>query len=394
MLSRVLSLATVTLLIGGFAAEQADAQAQNLEAGKSPSQIFAGTCSACHKSPRGLLKTVPAGSLPGFLRQHYTTSPDMANVLSSYLASNGANDTRYGGNQKGGKDGAKEGAKEGTKEGTKEGAKEGAKETRSETRPEARSDARPEQPERSGRRQRASSVNDAPGKPESEPRPGAKPDADGTKQEETKQDGTKQGAGGRHGRNSRRMARPAETGGEAKPDADGQVPAQSSERGADGRRNSAKQKLSKRGRPSNSEDAARDRDKDPFREFFRERQKSDPSKDEPAPVQPPASDSAKVDSGMPDAAKPAGDTPPQAAKVELPKESEAPALRSDQASPAISAPAPSPSPQSAAPAAASGGDPASTTQSTAGSAPPAVAAAPPPAAAVVPAGPPIPPVSQ
>ena len=75
MLSRALSLATVTLLIGCFAAAPARAQATNLEAGKSPSQIFAGTCTACHKSPRGLLKTVPAGSLPGFLRQHYTTSP-------------------------------------------------------------------------------------------------------------------------------------------------------------------------------------------------------------------------------------------------------------------------------------------------------------------------------
>ena len=94
MLSRALSLATVTLLIGCFTAGSAFAQATNLEAGKSPSQIFAGTCNACHKSPRGLLKTVPASSLPGFLRQHYTTSSDMANVLSSYLVSNGATDTR------------------------------------------------------------------------------------------------------------------------------------------------------------------------------------------------------------------------------------------------------------------------------------------------------------
>ena len=29
------------------------------------------TCSACHKSPRGLLKNTSASSLPGFLRQHY-----------------------------------------------------------------------------------------------------------------------------------------------------------------------------------------------------------------------------------------------------------------------------------------------------------------------------------
>src|SRR6202012_2893618 len=89
-------LATVALLIGDLATAPAHAQATNLEAGKSPSQIFAGTCTACHKSPRGLLKTVPAGSLPSFLKQHYTTSPDMAGVVGSLLISQGATDTRYG----------------------------------------------------------------------------------------------------------------------------------------------------------------------------------------------------------------------------------------------------------------------------------------------------------
>src|ERR1700730_6207941 len=95
MLSRARSLAAVTLLIGCFAALPTAAQAKNLEAGKSPSQIFAGTCNACHRSPRGLLKTVSAGSLPGFLRQHYTTGGDMASLLSTFLISNGASDTRY-----------------------------------------------------------------------------------------------------------------------------------------------------------------------------------------------------------------------------------------------------------------------------------------------------------
>src|SRR5438445_6147998 len=115
MLSRALSLATVTLLIGCFAGGAAHAQVTNLEAGKTPSQIFAGTCNACHKSPRGLLKTVPASSLPGFLRQHYTTSSDMASVLASFLVSNGAADTRFQAKQdqaKQGKDGAKEGARQ------------------------------------------------------------------------------------------------------------------------------------------------------------------------------------------------------------------------------------------------------------------------------------------
>jgi hypothetical protein len=112
MLSRALILATVMLWIGTFAAEWALAQ-ENLEAGKSPSQIFAGTCNACHKGPRGLLRTVPAGSLSSFLRQHYTTSPNMANVLAAYLVSNGANDPKAAA-------AAAKGAKEGTKEAKQE----------------------------------------------------------------------------------------------------------------------------------------------------------------------------------------------------------------------------------------------------------------------------------
>ncbi|MHC2619852.1 chemotaxis protein histidine kinase CheA [Bradyrhizobium huanghuaihaiense] len=107
MSSRALSLATVLLLIGFGATDAVLAQATNLEAGKTPSQLFAQTCNACHKSPRGLLKSVAPGSLPGFLRQHYTTSPDMAGILASYLVSNGATDTRYQA-----KDGKKDGPKE------------------------------------------------------------------------------------------------------------------------------------------------------------------------------------------------------------------------------------------------------------------------------------------
>jgi hypothetical protein len=72
------------------------AAAQNLEAGKSPAQIFAATCAICHKSPHGLLKSVPPGSLSGFLRQHYTTSVSMAGAMSAYVLSNGAANRRAG----------------------------------------------------------------------------------------------------------------------------------------------------------------------------------------------------------------------------------------------------------------------------------------------------------
>jgi hypothetical protein len=88
MLSRALILAAVAFALGCFGMIPADAQ--NLEAGKPPSQIFSSTCSLCHKSSRGLLKSVAPGSLPGFLRQHYTTSTDMAAAMSAYVLSNGA----------------------------------------------------------------------------------------------------------------------------------------------------------------------------------------------------------------------------------------------------------------------------------------------------------------
>src|SRR5664279_4185497 len=209
MLSRALSLATGTLLIGCFAADPAMAQAQNLEAGKSPSQIFAGTCTACHKGPRGLLKTVPAASLQGFLRQHYTTSPEMASLLTAFLISNGATDTHYVGNQ----------------------AKPGKDE-----KPEARPSGLVEQIDRLGRKLRPGAPEEA-ARPEAEPREAAKPDADGLSEP------------GRHGRNAKRLARPDEA-----PAAEGQASAQATnERGPDGRKLSAKQKLSKRGKPEGEE---------------------------------------------------------------------------------------------------------------------------------------------
>src|SRR5215813_5969016 len=130
MSSRALILATVMLLVGCLGAERALAQVTNLEAGKSPSQIFAGTCNACHKAPRGLLKTVPASSLQGFLRQHYTTSSDMASVLSSFLVSNGATDTRYQTKDQPKNDLAKQ------------------RDARQDPRSEGRSEGRPDQPDR------------------------------------------------------------------------------------------------------------------------------------------------------------------------------------------------------------------------------------------------------
>lgn len=92
MIGRTLFLAAMAILGAVWLAPPA--RAQNLDAGKPPGQIFSNTCNACHKSARGLLRTVSPGSLPGFLRQHYTTSSDMAKTLSVYVLANGATDTR------------------------------------------------------------------------------------------------------------------------------------------------------------------------------------------------------------------------------------------------------------------------------------------------------------
>jgi hypothetical protein len=85
---RAIRLAALSVIFALSAS--ATVSAQNLDAGKTPQQIFSSTCTACHSSPRGLLKSVGAGQLPGFLRQHYTTGSEMAGTLAAYLMQNGA----------------------------------------------------------------------------------------------------------------------------------------------------------------------------------------------------------------------------------------------------------------------------------------------------------------
>jgi hypothetical protein len=54
---------------------------------RDAAKTFASNCSACHKSPRGLAKS---GSVAGFLRQHYTTGPEMSAAMAAYLVSAGS----------------------------------------------------------------------------------------------------------------------------------------------------------------------------------------------------------------------------------------------------------------------------------------------------------------
>jgi hypothetical protein len=339
------------LLIGGFAA--APVRAQNLEAGKSPSQIFSGTCAACHKGARGLLKTVAPGSLPGFLRQHYTTSSEMASVLSAYLVSNGAADTRYiGGSAKQGKD-----------------AKQ-----------DARPSGAPEQLDRFGRPVRRAPAQEA-----------SRPDGDGRLPQAEPE--------GRPGRN--RLANPDA----ARPTGEGQTPAAvAEERGPDGRKLSAKQRLSKRGKPG-EELPKTDAPKTdaPMGEAAKgevaKDEKSSTAKDEGSKpeVKPEeeTSESAKLDAAKGEGTK--SDVPLRADPV--PAVTPAPKSPEGEAGPAqTAAPTPDAGP-AGAPAPSTGASNAATEPQAGGSTPPApspppsVAASAPPVP-VPPAGPPAPPISQ
>jgi hypothetical protein len=62
---------------------------QDLDAGKTGPQLFAQDCSACHRSPQGLARTVSGGALVTFLRQHYTSSSTSAGVVAAYVQAAG-----------------------------------------------------------------------------------------------------------------------------------------------------------------------------------------------------------------------------------------------------------------------------------------------------------------
>ena len=76
---RWLSVGAV-IMLPGMALAQTD-----YSAGKTPPQLFASDCAACHQSPQGLARGRDAGTLTGFLRDHYTTRVEWAGVLANYL---------------------------------------------------------------------------------------------------------------------------------------------------------------------------------------------------------------------------------------------------------------------------------------------------------------------
>ncbi|OKO91019.1 hypothetical protein AC629_03655 [Bradyrhizobium sp. NAS80.1] len=341
MSSRALSLATVLLLIGFGATDTVFAQATNLEAGKSPSQLFAQTCNACHKSPRGLLKSVAPGSLPGFLRQHYTTSSDMAGILASYLVSNGATDTRY--QAKDGKD-----------------KKDGARDKEANTAPG-------QTPERQGRRLRAQEA--------------AKPEGEPTAPESTRQ---------------KRATRPAEEG--AKEGVRSEGPA-TSERPPEGRK---AKRQSKRGKLETQEapkvDAAapatEENKSEPKPETKPETAKVEPGRDDAKPDSGKASEkpaepkpeSAKIEPRGSEAPALRPDPLPQVTPPASAAKPDEPAAPKSVDTKSVDKPAEEAAPKPAAPVASS--EPAAKPQE---AAPPATASAPPPAES---SGPPVPPISR
>jgi hypothetical protein len=82
----LLALGAMMALTGPLLTTTA-AQAQNLDQGKNAQRLFADTCSACHRSPRGLAKGRYRFTLMMFLKEHYSTSSNTASELADYLAS-------------------------------------------------------------------------------------------------------------------------------------------------------------------------------------------------------------------------------------------------------------------------------------------------------------------
>ena len=64
-------------------------EAIDLNEGKSAAELFQAGCAVCHQSAGGLAKGRSAGELTGFLRQHYTSSIQHAQMLSAFLSGAG-----------------------------------------------------------------------------------------------------------------------------------------------------------------------------------------------------------------------------------------------------------------------------------------------------------------
>ncbi len=78
---RLLAIGAIAVLTG------AEANAQNLDLGKSGAKLFADGCVACHRSAGGLAKGRFRLTLYLFLQDHYASNSKSAWELASYLES-------------------------------------------------------------------------------------------------------------------------------------------------------------------------------------------------------------------------------------------------------------------------------------------------------------------
>ena len=77
-----LAVAALALLVAGPALAQED-----IDAGKTPAQLYAQDCAICHKTPHGLTKVGGLLALQNYLRVHYTASRQSAAAIAAYLMS-------------------------------------------------------------------------------------------------------------------------------------------------------------------------------------------------------------------------------------------------------------------------------------------------------------------
>ena len=85
---RLMSWTVACLAAASLQISAADAQG-NIDAGKTPAQIFGDTCAGCHRSARELRRASAS-----FLRSHYTAGSDEAAAMANYLAGVGGGEPR------------------------------------------------------------------------------------------------------------------------------------------------------------------------------------------------------------------------------------------------------------------------------------------------------------
>ena len=83
LFGRVVVIGALLAGVGGMAVRAQTVLGDPRDAART----FASNCSACHKSPQGLAKS---GQVAGFLRQHYTTGPEMSAAMAAYLVAAGS----------------------------------------------------------------------------------------------------------------------------------------------------------------------------------------------------------------------------------------------------------------------------------------------------------------